>query len=64
MRLSLPRATPKLSVNCSPRLTISVRLCQTLNLSSMFVSLSIEENPKIIISHFIDIRVIIRDNYI
>ena len=32
--------------------TILVRLCQTLNLSSMFVSLSIEENPNIIYNFF------------
>ena len=39
-RLSLPVATPKLTVNCSPRLTISARLCQTLNLSISIPSLT------------------------
>ena len=40
-----PRSHSKVAQKLITTFTILPRLCQTLNLSSMFVSLSIEENP-------------------
>ena len=66
MRLSLPRATPKLARSLPLVITFLShplpRLCQTLNLSSMFVSLSIEENPKtfLLVCYFVNFNSHIR----